>query len=379
MKKILFLVLICTTGNLLAQNQAKDTARYDYVAAAIDSTLFNQKVEYINELFDINGIIDKILIKSDDKYVKDFNYGFRNGLMRKFNFGQKMLQAIGKDGNFDFLRSKINSKGEYHLLFRMSGEIGLNYVEFKMDEIEGKPMIVDVYYYMSGEYITKTLSDIYKAGLSAKPSVLEKLFKTSIIDDFRKLKRARDLATEGKLNEAFNVYQAISSEGKKQKSILLFGMQIASEINDEDYKKIIQQYEEMFPNDPSLYLISIDGAYMNENYDRVLNLIRKLESAVGGDPYLNSLRTNVYYAKGDLKNALKHGHLMIDYYPLSAESYTSLMTIYIELKDYNEAVRVLDRFVKAFGVTREDIKQGMIEDYPEFVKTEEYKFWLNQK
>lgn len=379
MKKILFLVLICSIGFLNAQDRSKDTLRYNYVGLAIDSTLFNGKTEYFNNIFNKQYLLDQILIESEETYVKQFNEGFKEGLLNRFDYGDRLLQELGEDGSFDFLKSKINRKGEHHLLFRLSASDGLNYVEFKIDEIEGKPMIIDAYYYMSGEYLSKTLSDVYKASISNKPNLIDKLLKRSLVDDFKKVKQSRLLTQQGKFQEAFTVYNSISSEGKKQKAILLFGMQISSEVSDNEYQKIINRYEELFPNDPSLYLVSMDGAYMSKNYDRVLNLIRKLDIAVGGDPYLHSLRSNTYYAKGDMANAEKYGRLMIDNFPFEAEAYTTLMTIFIEQSKNKEALSVLEEFLKAFGLTKEYLHDSIASDYPEFVKTEDYKNWLNEK
>ena len=379
MKKIIQLILFFYCGVIAAQVQSKDTARYDYIGIAMDSTLYAGNIDYINQLFDKTYILNQVIVKSDDSYVKNFNKGFESGLMQSFNYGKIITNELGDTGSFDFLRSRINEKGEYHLLFRLSGDEGLNYHDYKLKEVEGEVKIVDVYFFMSGEYLSKTLKDGYNAALSNKPNIITKLLKKTVADDFVKVLKIKNLLAEQKYQEAYKLYKTISSEIRKQKSLQLVGMQVAYYIDDATYQKEIEKYEKSFPNDPSLYLISIDGAFLKGNYDRVLNLIRKLDKAIGGDPYLDSFRANVFFAKGELETAMKYANQMLGNYPFYVESYTTKLSILVEQKNFKSALETLNSFYSMFGLEKQDMDEAMAVDYPELIKSSEYKEWLKQK
>ncbi len=378
MKKLLFCFLLFTEV-LIAQSQQIDSTQYDYVGYAIDSTIYSGNVTYLNEIFDTEYILRKVTIKSEDKYVKDFNIGFEKGLKESFNYAQKIIKEVGDNGSFDFIRSHVNNKGDYHLLFRMYGDDGLNYHNYLLKKINGEIKVVDVYYFISGEYISKTLSDIYNASLSNRPNLFTKFFKKTIADDLIKVKTIRALISEGKYKEAYKNYKTISSEGKKQKAFQLIGIQITSEIDDETYQNFIRNYEKSFPNDPSLYLVSIDGAFLNGNYDKVLDLIERLNTAIGGDDFLDFFRLNVFYQKGDKLTALKYARRMVENFPHHIDSHSTLLTVLIELKQNNEALKTLENFYSIFELTKESMKEAMESDYPDFVKTEEYKNWFKQE
>jgi len=375
MKKLL-LGIILFTGLLGAQNQAIDTAKFDYMGQAIDSTLFAEDASYLNGLFDKDHLINEVTRKSDDKFVKEFNTGFERGLRDSFDLGQQIISEVGENGTYDFVKSRVNSKGEYHLLFRLYGDNeGLNYHDFKIQKVDNEYKIVDVFFFTSGEYLTETFRSLYNATLSNRPGILSKFFKKTVLDDLIKLKEIKPLMATGQYQAAHEKYKKLSSEGKKQKSIQLIGIQIASNIDDETYGRYIKKYEESFPNDPSLYLISIDGYILSEEYDKSLVSIDKLDKSLGGDSFLNSLRANIYYYKNDLERAIELLEIFMYEYPYFFDGFDSALSLYVEAKKFESAVNILKIMMERFEVDKSDLKTVVEENFKDFVKSPEYIKW----
>ena len=115
MKRLIFFIACISFGISHAQNQSIDTARYDYVGKKIDSTIYNGDGSYLNDLFDKDYMFNKVARKSDEEFVKEFNTGFKRGLTQSFDLGDKIAADIGDYGYYDFIRSRVNTKGEYHL------------------------------------------------------------------------------------------------------------------------------------------------------------------------------------------------------------------------------------------------------------------------
>jgi tetratricopeptide (TPR) repeat protein len=376
MKKI-FILLFLSATVAQAQWQAKDTTKYDYVGVAMDSTLFAGDTDYINQLFDKEFIMDKILIKSDESYIQSFNEGFKEG-MKTFDYGQRILQEMGESGTYDFLRSSIKPSGAYHLLFRIHGDDGLNYHDYKLKEINGEVKIVDVYYFTSGEYFSKTLRDLYSSAVARKPNMVSRFLKTTVVDDSKNIIKVKTLMQQGKYQEAYNVFKKLSSEFREQKAVKILAVQITANLDEDLYERIIADYEKSFPNDPSLYLISLDGEFLRGNYENALQLINNLDKAVGGDEFLDFYRTNVYFGKGDYVNAEKYARQLLYNYPFYVDAHVTLVTIFVEQKRYEEALKPLEKFYSTFELTKEGMKEAIADDYPEFSKSKVYQDWLKE-
>lgn len=380
MKKLLFALLLFT-GVVSAQNQAIDSTKYDYIGYAIDSTLYAGDATYINKILDVDAILDKALVKVDDSKIQQYNKDFAEGFKSSFDFGAAILRELGEDGNYDFVKSYVKNGNEYHLIFRLYAEDGLNYHDYKLSENGGEVKISDMYLYLSGENFSKTLSDIYKRAIQSVSSdgVFKKLFKKTYIDDLGNLKKIKDLMRVGKYKEAYDVYKNVNSESRKEKIFMISALQVASNLDDSVYEEVIKQYEELFPNDPSLYLISIDGAVIKEDFEKAYELVNKLDRSLGGDDFLDLYRANVLYAKNDFEGATKYARKLVDNYPGFIEAHTTLLTILIERNQINEAIKALENFYDIFELTKEDMREAMEGDFPNFVKTKEYIAWMKKK
>lgn len=374
MKKLL-LGIILYTGLLQAQ-QAIDTTKFDYMGRAIDSTLYAGDASYLNDLFDKDHMIKKVTKESDEAYVKEFNIGFEQGVRNSFNLGQQIIVEVGENGTYDFVKSRVNSKGEYHLLFRLYGDNeGLNYHDFKLEKVGAEYKIVDVFFFTSGEYLTETFSNLYNATLSSRPGLLSRFFKKTVLDDLLTIKEIKPLMASGDYKQAYEKYKKLSSEGKKQKAIQLIGVQIASNIDDETYGRYIKKYEESFSNDPSLYLISIDGYILSEEYNKSLQTIDKLDKALGGDSFLNLLRANVNYYMNNVGKAIEHLEVFMYDYPFFFDGFDSALSLYIEDGKFENAINILTIMIDRFEVDKAELKTVVEENFADFAKSPEYIKW----
>ena len=167
MKKLTFLFLLLSAIGY-SQVKSIDSLKYNYVGYAIDSTIYNGEKEYVNNLFDMDVFMNSFLIKSEDKEIIEFNTGFSDGFRKGFDYGNIMVKEIGKDGSYDFFKSYVDEHQQYHLVFRLFSEAGLNYHDYKLKETGNSIKIVDVYVYVTGEDFSKTIGTIYKKTIASK-------------------------------------------------------------------------------------------------------------------------------------------------------------------------------------------------------------------
>lgn len=380
MKKLLLGFILCT-GFLSAQNQAIDSTKYDYIGYAIDSTLYSGDKKYINDLFDIEEFVTIFLKKTDDKEITKMNKQFVNGFKSGFDYGGILITQIGDSGSYDFIKSYVDENQKYHLVYRLFSDEGMNYHDYELrTEASGKVMIQDIYLYLSGENLSTSIGNVYEAAMASQKKNFFGMKSNTFVRDMAKIERSKKLRLEGKSKEAYKIYQTVSKESKKNKMVKLAGINIAYGLEDESIlKKMIADYEQAFPNDPSLYLISLDGAYLREDYDEVARLIENLDKSIGGDDFLDLYRANLAYTKGNREEALKYIDQLLENYPTYVDGFTFKMALLIELDRKSEVISLLDYFTDVFGVDKETMEDAVKTDFPEFAKTKEFLDWNKKK
>ena len=109
----------------------------------------------------------------------------------------------------------------------------------------------------------------------------------------------------GEYQEALDVYRSLPEHLQKEKLVLITRIQAARRLKGKPYDEAVIAYRKTFPNEPNLDLIMIYAYHEHKLFDKVLASIDGLDRTVGGDPFLDVLRADAYFEKGDLA-AAKH-------------------------------------------------------------------------
>lgn len=360
--------------------QTIDSLKYDYIGFAIDSTIYQGEKEYVNDLFDVRAFANSFLLKSKDKEIKKFNTDFLTGFKRGFDYGGVMIRQVGEEGSYDFFKSYVDENQHYHLVFRLFSEAGLNYHDYELRMIRGSMKIIDVYIYVTGEDFSTTIGTLYKTAIASNKKNFFGFTTNTFLKDVSKVANIRKLKSQGQLEKAYEVYKSIGAESKKNKMFKLVGITLASSLNnDKLLSELTKDYEESFPNDPSLYLVSIDGASVNNDFDKVLELIDNLDKAIKGDDFLNYFRINAYYSKGDLEKAIEYTELLMSDFPDYMDGFDTALTLYIESGKIDKSIQILDIFIHKFALTKDSLIDSMKENFPKFSKNKKFLDWAKKK
>ncbi|CAL2103190.1 conserved protein of unknown function [Tenacibaculum sp. 190130A14a] len=380
-KLIIVLVLLCFSLKAQDKSEKELESQIDSIGLKIDETLTNLDKSYVNQLYDIQALSELFLVESKNKRIQKFNKEFYTGFRENFDFGNILLREIEAGASYDYLGYEKSDDGGYKLLFRLYGE-GLNYHKHILKYINGEFKIVDTYIALSGENISDSFGSIYK-GVLFKSGLFPKLGKQNgkgTLTDLFIIQKIKKLQAEGKFEEAYELFGTLSDEGKNKKIYKIVNLMIAAELNDEDkYLDAIKSYEDQFPNDVSLYLVSIDGYILKKKYDKALETINNLDKAVGGDSFLNFMKGNIYYLKKNYELSEKLFLETTEEYPSFFEAFDSLLSVYIETDKTQEALGILDVMIKEFELTKELLGSLVEENFPNFSKKEEVIEWLKQK
>lgn len=377
MRKGFFLIFSLVFFQIYSQgDNDKKLVELDDLGYAIDSTLFNQDHTYFDKVYDSKLLANRFFIKTEDKELLKFNLSFYQGFSKSFSFGKELLKQIELGSEYTFIRS-YKENDNYFLLFRLYGEDGLNYHKHLIEYVKGKPKISDTYIYISGEYLSETIKFLYERAVNNR-SFLKRILNRKEVADFEKIVKFKAYKDQNQHKEVIDLYESLTENSKKRKIFMIYALMAASNFDNELYIKYINDYEKEYPNDASLYLISMDGYILKGEYDKAIDVLDKLDKAIGNDDFLDYFRGNVYFLKKDYKKAIEKFENLITLYPNFFDGLDSLLTTYIENKENEKAINILNLFIERFELDKESLKELVKENFIDFTKSKEYKNWSNQ-
>lgn len=348
----------------------------------LTNQLYRLDVSLLNELFDEDSLLHDAIgsVEGEGGEVEAFKDGFREGFRNKFQFGNLLLPELQKGINYDFISYYQAGPNEYHILFRLFSEDGLNYHDYKLFKDENGYRIRDVYFYITAEEYSETIRKIYYSTLAGLQS--EMTFDTEsskLIEGLKKVGDIRIAMMNQEFQKAYDLFDEIPFEIANQKTFQALKVQIAYQLDDQLYFESMDKYINAFPGDPSIYLVSIDKYIMTEEYDQAMSMVDTLDMIVFGDEFLDLYRGNISYLKGDILNAEKYFARLVEYFPSYLEGYDSLLLLYIQMGKNENAVHILETMKNLFGMDKGELGQFIELNYPDFSKTDEFVGWKSKE
>ena len=356
--------------------QASDEACLD-LAGKIEKSIAEDEGAWVDKNFDVDAMLDRVMrdAPGDDKTKQ----GFRTGLKQGFNIGKSTAKAIGPSGQFTFLRLRTVN-GKKLALFRLLMDGPFNYHEYVIEATpQGGAKIVDLYVYLSGEFISQTFRRMFLATIASEPGAVGKLVgnQNEYALALKKLQTMTQLTNSGKPAEALKVFHGLPETLKKEKNALILRLQAGSQVSPKELMDALEALRKAYPGDPSIPVLSLDPLFLAKKYDEVIAAVDELDKAIGGDPFLHAFRASVYMEKGDFDSARTAGKKSVDAEPTLAPGYWALVTISLREKKFKETSQWLTAIEKKLGIEFKDLTT--VDTYAEYVKSPEYAVWMKSR
>lgn len=303
------------------------------VSKKIDSCISNKRPQYFNELFDENAFVRKISKETDTKNTRDIIKGVKEALS-KTDLGDKIIKGLGESGHYQFVKHYEKDKVQ-HLIFRLYSDDGINYHDFEISKTKGKLGIADMYIYLSGENLSKTIS-----GLMATFSEKPKSEEPKALKEINAVNRIREYMSQKENEKAMNLYNSLSPDIKDQRAVQLIYIQLCQLQGEEQYMKAMDDFQTRYPNDPNVNLLMIDNYLLKKEFGKALDAINKLDSYIDSDPFLDYYRaliSNMNQKPDDARKYLEKLHTNM---PQFGDGVVELIANYITAGD-NDKARVL--------------------------------------
>jgi hypothetical protein len=326
---LLFIPLLFASCSLRENPVTKDEAlklahRIEYSAAHRDNAL-------LNNIFDEKELARRISkeggLLMSSALVKGAVEGFQQG-----QFGKAIIDALGKDGSYELIKYYEKDKKQ-HILFRLNGEGGVNYHDFELVKSEETVKAADVFIYISGEDLSKTIADALKLADQNIPK--------EDLDKVEKIKTIKSFMAQGEDQKALDIYDELPDAIKKEKAYQLIHIRLCSKLGNEKYIQALDQYRNLFPNEPNMYLMMIDAYILQKDYPAALGAVNKLDSLIDKDPYQDYQRGLIYLLLKDTLHSEQSFERLHRNMPKYNKGIIELMETYYYTHNDDKAVQLI--------------------------------------
>ncbi len=313
---------------------------------------------------------------ASDKAKSEMMKGALSGI-RKPGGAEAALLAEIQRGEYRALRV-IDAKDHKKVLFRLKpARGGVNYHEFLLDrDPSGQVRAREFFVYLTGEPMSATLRRGFLP-LVAQQSrgVLERLrgSESAYVKNIDKLIAMNQGLVQKQPAETLATYATLPPEVQREKNVLILRMTAAQAVSEEEYTKAMADLRANYPKDAGVDFISTDYFLMKGQFDEALGCVDRLDTAIGGDAYLDVLRANIEIQAHRFDRAQARIESAKDREPDLVDAYLSALELAVAEKDNQAAVRHLEELRKRFQFHFAELSAQP--QYADLVGSPEYKAW----
>ena len=294
------------------------------------------------------------------------------------SFVEQVMAEVEKGGSYKLLRvHEVDGRPRAMLRLVMS-EKGVNYHDVLLTRLpDGRVDLEDVYVFATGEMLTQSFRRLLlpaaaelDRGLVARLRGTDQLYCSNLA----KIQAMSRAVQAGNGREAVDAYKALPAELQRNKVILVAYLQAAAGVDDTEYSTALEAFRRHFPNDAAIDFISVDYFLLRKQYDESLRCIGTVEKAVGGDPYLHTLRANVLVEAGRFPAAREAAEKAVVEEPTLPDAYWTRISVALREKNHRDTLAWLKKIVEKLDMEILDLTE--LEDYKDFVRSPEHETWL---
>lgn len=350
---------------------------YENFASEIENYINKGNADFFNEHFKIEPIIKDIT--SRIKGPQDYEKGFTEGVKTSIDAGKEIVSSLGKKGHYKLLKINILSN-KVTALFRLVAEDGINYHEVELaSDNDIDIFIKDFCIYRGGMPFSETLEKLYLSSLLdvkkevsfAENTAREQLF----LENLPKISEINELSQISGYKDAVEAIAALPLELQNDRMVQIMNLNLSYNVGEKTFAKAENQFRKAFDNDKILDFMMLDFAFLANDKNNILSRVDKLNRSLGNDPYLHTIKAEIY--KSFEKKALVENLLekAIDEEPNTEMLYWKYGRFLLDEKRHAEAVELFSFMQKKFDSDPSTVLAEA--KYNDFWSSEEYRAWEN--
>jgi tetratricopeptide (TPR) repeat protein len=142
------------------------------------------------------------------------------------------------------------------------------------------------------------------------------------------------------------------------------------------YDDAIEEYQNLFPNDAALAYMQMNMAMADHDSLKLYTSIDALDKSIGGDPYLDIIRSDISYSYQNTVKARSYLEKALKTDPDLEDAYWRLVGLLIDGGKYDDAVAYFPKMKELFKVNPANFLPR--DEYNGFWQAESYKKWAEK-
>jgi hypothetical protein len=273
----------------------------------------------------------------------------------------RLLHVLSRDGTPRVVMRWLGHGDRTRVWVAKYHELGLELVNHQV-------RLSDIYSVTEGDWLSSLLASRTDAMNDAGRA----------LESGDQLLKSRELQRDGKYAEALAVIDALPPAVRTSRMVQMQRLSVADRISSAQYMQALDEIATLFPADPSVAFVEVAGASLHGDYDAALANIDIVDKAVGGDPFQDAIRANMYLLRrkpGDLELAAARADAAIAAEPTLAKGWWSRLGIAVARKQYALAIETIQHIEGYLHVAVTDEWLHAQPDFADFVASPEYAAW----
>lgn len=244
----------------------------------------------------------------------------------------------------------------------------------------GEVQVVDVFELSSGgewSHMLRTLA--LPLVVSGDPMALRSLSPADrdILNNAALLGEIYRKSETKQVGELASLISQLPPSLQNDRYLSILNVKATAELGGTTFNVAVERHQRQFPNDPSLSFVTLQKYVHNKDYAKMLEALFTLDEAVGGDPFLGTLKALAYAGIGSVPQAKQCAQQAMAKEPSLAQPRRVLAYIAIEEKNYSEAIRQFTVLERELGETIPEFRDDP--DFAVFVGSPEYRNWKGRR
>jgi hypothetical protein len=349
------------------------------LVAKLESHIAQRDLDAFNSEIDWNAVVDRALdgLPLSAKAAQ----GFRRGVLESAgnqdkSIGAQIFKQIETTGSFRFLRVR-DHEGASELVFRVIPDAGVTYFGFRLDKVPGgETHIVDVYMFISGQYLSSSLRhSAYALVQQESRGAWDKLTRQDVeyVKQLPTIGKLMEAARGGRTEEAWTYLESLPEGFRYDRNTAAIAVSVGQQIEETKYSAYLDQLRVRYPNDPTLDLMLLDSYLLKEQWGEYEACLNRFDRNIGGDPFLDSVRAAGLDLQGKHAEAKQAYARAIENLPDEEHIYWIAIVSSLEHKEFADVAARLSQLSTRFSMKFDNLETEPL--YAEFIKSPEYAEW----
>ena len=329
-----------------------------------------------DDIASAQGLIDFDVLNErsiDGITSQNFRKGFKGGADQGV---RSLIAQFAADGtSYDFLGVKQTPFGPSPLMRMVDANGACNYYLWRLYKTPKNKLVgADIYIFLTGESFGDTMRRlVLLSAPKGEQTFFQKLVgaEKEMAKHQVKLMEMLGAVQAGDTDKILNTYASLPKSLKREKFLQITHLTTLANGSEDDYVEAIEEFKKIFPDDPSVDLVTLDLYYIKKQFEEMYQALDRIEKVTGPDAHLLTLRSAALMEEKKYDEASEVLEKAVKAEPKFENAYWNAIKVALAKKDLDSTNKLLKTIVETFGYNQFDFASDPM--FAPFIGSEQQK------